>query len=60
MRTHLEARRTLTTCRMRDELLVVSPINNDINEVKAKLKKLVARNTEATQSTVISSFSAKI
>ena len=45
---------------MREELPVVSPINNEINELKARLEKLGARNTEAAQSTSISSFSVEV
>ena len=48
MRTHLEARSTLATSKRIDELPVVSPIIDEINVLKARLEKLVARNTEAT------------
>ena len=58
MRTHLEARHTLATSRRRVDLLVVSPINDEINELRARLEKLAARNTEAAQSTSTSPFSA--
>ena len=60
MRTHLEARRTSTTSRRRQEEAVVSPINDEINELRAKLKKLAARNTDAVQSIFTSPFSAEI
>ena len=60
MRTHLEARRTSATSRRRDELPVVSPINDEINEIRARLEKLAARNTEAAQSTAVLLFSAEI
>ena len=60
MRTHLEARHNSVTFRMREDLPIVSPINDEINELKARLKKLVARNTEARPSTLTSPFSAKI
>ena len=45
MRTHLEARRTLVTSRRREDLSVVSPIKDEINELRARLKNLAARNT---------------
>ena len=60
MHTHLEARRTSITSIKREELPVVSPINDEINELRAKLEKLAARNTEAAQSTPISSFGGEI
>ena len=60
MRTHLEVRRTSATSKRRDELPVVSPINEEINELRAKLEKLAARNTEVTQSTSILLFDAEI
>ena len=44
---HLEERRTSATSRRREEVLVISPINDEINELRARLEKLVARNTEA-------------
>ena len=37
MRTHLEASRTSATSRSKEDLLVVSPINDEINELKARL-----------------------
>ena len=43
MRTHLEARRISATSRRRDKV----PINDKINELRAKLEKLATRNTEA-------------
>ena len=60
MRTHLEARHTLVTSRKRREEPVVSQVNDEINELRAKLEKLAARNTEATQSTSTSPFSMEI
>ena len=60
MRTPLEARRTSATSRRREDLPIVSLINDEINELRVRLEKLAARNTEATQSTSTSSFSAKI
>ena len=60
MRTHLDARRTSVTSRRRDELRVMSPVNDEINELRARLEKLAARNTEAAQSTLISTFSMEI
>ena len=59
MRTHLEARHSLATFRRRKDLLVVSPINNEKNELRARLKKLAAINTKAAQSTLTLLFSAK-
>ena len=57
---HLEARRTSATSRMRQEEAVVSLVNNEINQLRARLEKLAARNTEATQSTSTSLFSVEI
>ena len=47
MRTYLEVRRTSAT-------------NDEINELRARLEKLAARNTEAAPSTLTSPFSAEI
>ena len=60
MRTHLEARYTSVTSRRREEVPVVSLINDKINELRARLKTLVVRNTEAAQSTSTSSFRVEI
>ena len=60
MGTHLEARRISATSRRREYLPIVSPINDEINELRVRLKKLAARNTEVSQSTSTSSFSAEI
>ena len=60
MRMHLEARHTLSTSRRIGEEPVVSSVNDEINELRARLEKLVANNTEATQSTSTSSFSLQI
>ena len=60
MRTHIEARCTSATSRRREDLPVVSPINDEINELKVKLKKWVASDIEAVQSTSTSLFSAEI
>ena len=60
MPTHLEARRNSATFRRRDGLLAFSPINDEINELRDRLEKLAARNTEATPSTRTSFFSAEI
>ena len=57
---HLEAKYTAATFRRREEVLVVSPINDEINELRTRLEKLAARNTEAAQSTSTLSFNAKI
>ena len=51
---------TLATSRRRDELPVVSPINDEINELRARLEKLAARNTEVAQFTSTSPFSTEI
>ena len=51
MCTHLEARHTSATFRRREDLPVVSSINAKINDLRARLKNLMARNTEAAQST---------
>ena len=47
MCTYLEARHTSVTSRRIEELPVVSPINDEINELRARLEKLAARNTKA-------------
>ena len=60
MRTHLDARRASATSRRRQEEVVVSPINDEINELRARLEKLAARNTEAAQSMSTSPFSVEI
>ena len=59
MCTHLEARHTSATSRRREDLLVVSPINDETNELRARIKKLAARNIEAAQSTTTSPFSTE-
>ena len=58
--THLKARCTSATSRMRGEELVVSLVNDEINELRARLEKLAARNTEAAHSTSTLPFSAEI
>ena len=60
MCTHLEARRTSATTRRRGEEPVVSLINDEINELRARLEKLASRNIEAAQFTSISLFSTEI
>ena len=60
MPTHLDARRTSATSRRRQEEVVVSPVNDEINELRARLEKLGAKNTEAMQSTSTSLFSVEI
>ena len=60
MHTHLEVRHTSVTSIRRELLPVISLINDEINKLRARLKKLVAKNTEAAQSTTISSFSTEI
>ena len=60
MRTYLEASCNLATSRRREELSFVSPINDEINQLRARLEKLAARNTEVTPSTSTSPFSAEI
>ena len=40
--------------------MVVSPVNDEINELRARLEKLAARNTEVVQSTSTSPFSVEI
>ena len=47
MRIHLEVRHTSATSRRRHEEAVVSPVNDEINKLRARLEKLTARNTEA-------------
>ena len=60
MCTHIEVRRTSATSKRREDLTVVSPIYNEINKLRPRLKKLAARNTEAAQSTSTSPFNTKI
>ena len=60
MCTHLEAMRTSVTSRRKEDLPVISPINDEINELRARLKNLAARNAKAAPSTLTSPFSAKI
>ena len=57
---HLEVRRISPTSRMRHEEPFVSLVNDKINELKARLEKLAARNTEAAQSTSTLPFSTEI
>ena len=45
MCTHLEARCTSATFKRRGEEPVISPVNDEINELRARLEKLAARNT---------------
>ena len=47
MRIHPEVRWTSVTSRRREDLLVVSLINDEINELRARLEKLAAKNIEA-------------
>ena len=56
IRTNLEVRHTSATSKRRKDLPVVSPIHDEINELRAMFKKLVAGNTGAAQSTSILSF----
>ena len=51
---------TSATSRKRDELPVVFPIIDEINELRVRLEKLVARNTKVVQSTIVLQFSVKI
>ena len=60
MHTHLKARCNSVTSRKREELPIISPINDKINELRVKLQKLVARNTEATPSTSTLPFNMEI
>ena len=59
MRLHLKARHTSATFRRRQEVAVVSLVNDEINELRARFEKLVARNIEAAQSTSTLSFTEK-
>ena len=47
MWTHLDERHASVTSKKRQEGVVVSPVNDEINELRARLEKLAARNTEA-------------
>ena len=58
MRTHLETRHNSMTSRKREDLPIIYPINDEINELRARLEKLAARNTEGAPSTSTSPFSA--
>ena len=60
IRAHLEARCTSATSRRRQEEAIVSLVNDEINKLRARLKKLAARNTETAQSTSTSPFSVEI
>ena len=60
MRTYLEARRTSVTSRRRGEEPVVSLINDEINDLRARLEKLETRNREVPLSTSTSLFSTEI
>ena len=60
MHRHLEIRHTSATSRKRQEEAIVSTVNDEINELKARLEKLAARNTEASQSTLTLPFSTEI
>ena len=60
MCTHLEARRASATSRRRQKEAVISPVNDEINELRARLEKLAAKNTEAAQSTFTLPFSMEI
>ena len=60
MRTHLEARRNSVTSRRREDLSIIPLITEKINELRARLEKLVARNTEAAPWTSTLPFSAEI
>ena len=60
MLTHLEARCNSATSRRREDLSIVSPINDEINELRARLEKLAAKNTEAAPLTSTLPFSTKI
>ena len=56
----LEAKCASVTSRRRQEEVVFSPVNDEINELRAWLKKLATRNTEVVQSTSTSPFSMEI
>ena len=60
MRNHLEARRNSATSRRRDDLSTFSPIDDEINELRDRLKKLAAKNTKVEPSTITSPFSMEI
>ena len=58
--THLEARRNFATSRRKEDLPIVSSINDEINELRARLEKLTASNIEATPLTSTLPFSAEM
>ena len=60
MRTHLEARHNSATSRRREYLPIAFVINDEVNEMRARLEKLATRSTEATLSMSTSPFSAEI
>ena len=60
MCTHLDVRLASATSRRRQEEAIVSPVNDEINDLRAWLEKLVGRNTEVVQSTSTSLFSVEI
>ena len=57
MCTYLEARRNSSTSKKREDIPIVSPINDEINELRARLEKLAAKTTEVAASTLTSPFS---
>ena len=60
LRTHLDARLTSTSSKKKDEVPAFSLVNDEINELRKRLDKLAARNSEVAPSTIISPFSLEI
>ena len=60
MHTHLDARHNSATSRRIHNPPTFSPLNDEIKELRDRLEKLVAKNIEATPTTMNSPFSAEI
>ena len=56
---HLDARRTSASSKKND-MPTFSPMHDEINELRKRLDKLVAKSSEATPSTTSSPFSLEI
>ena len=59
LHAHLDARRTSASSKKND-VLVFSPVQDEINELIKRLNKLAAKSSEATSSTTSSPFSLEI
>ena len=59
LRAHLDARQTLASSKKND-VAALSPVHDEINELRKRLDKLVAKSSEATPSITSSPFSHEI